>query len=615
MRELVRSAAVREDRQLSARELDAVAAWAKAALDADEKAVTDAREGKGTAKSNGKKAVERLALYLAGDADALDAKKDDGLIERVLEQKGETQKELDRARGLGGGLLADVVRAADRPARRRSAASCATSPTTSASRPTAACPRTTSRCSRPGRSRCARRTWTRRRAARTPTRRPRSASRPCARRSSCSRRSSPRTSWATSGSSASCTTASAPTGASASTSAAAWAPRRSASSCAARTSTTLELDLRETIKTSKGQRQQRAIKRLKVVSAFRESDNKPDWMVLDAIPVIPPELRPMVQLDGGRFATSDLNDLYRRVINRNNRLKRLLDLGAPEIIVNNEKRMLQEAVDALFDNGRRGRAVTGPGNRPAQVAVRHAQGQAGPLPPEPARQARRLLRPLRDRLGPDAQAAPVRPAEADGARALQAVHHEPARRAQGRAEHQGGQEDGRLDGARGLGRARGGHRRASGAAQPRTDAPPPGHPGLRADPGRGQGHPGAPARLPRLQRRLRRRPDGGAPAALGRGTGRGAHPHALEQQHPLAGTRQAAGDADPGSGHRHLLPDLVARRRPRVDRAGQGRPAAALRLCRRRLAGRLRGPARAAGHHLVPPPGDAREARHDRPAA
>ena len=237
----------------------------------------------------------------------------------------------------------------------------------------------------------------------------------------------------------------------------------------------------------------------------------------------------------------------------------------------------------------------GPGQPAPEVALRHAQGQAGPLPPEPARQARRLLRPLGDRVGPDAQAAPVRPAQADGARALQAVHHEPARRAQGRAEHQGGQEDGRLDGARGLGRPRGGHRRAPGAAQPRTDAPPPGHPGLRADPGRGQGHPGPPARLPRLQRRLRRRPDGGAPAALGRGAGRGAHPHALEQQHPLAGTRQAAGDADAGSGHRHLLPDLLARRGPRVDRARQGRPAAPLRLGRRRLAGRLRGRARAAG--------------------
>jgi DNA-directed RNA polymerase subunit beta' len=135
--------------------------------------------------------------------------------------------------------------------------------------------------------------------------------------------------------------------------------------------------LRETISTSKGQKQARAIKRLKVVNAFITSENKPEWMVLDAVPVIPPELRPMVQLDGGRFATSDLNDLYRRVINRNNRLKRLLDLGAPEIIVNNEKRMLQEAVDALFDNGRRGRAVTGPGNRPLKSLSDMLKGKQG----------------------------------------------------------------------------------------------------------------------------------------------------------------------------------------------------------------------------------------------
>jgi len=135
--------------------------------------------------------------------------------------------------------------------------------------------------------------------------------------------------------------------------------------------------LEETINTSKGQKQARAVKRLKVVDAFLKSQNKPEWMVLDVVPVIPPELRPMVQLDGGRFATSDLNDLYRRVINRNNRLKRLLDLGAPEIIVNNEKRMLQEAVDALFDNGRRGRPVTGPGNRPLKSLSDMLKGKQG----------------------------------------------------------------------------------------------------------------------------------------------------------------------------------------------------------------------------------------------
>ncbi|MGI8630996.1 MAG: DNA-directed RNA polymerase subunit beta', partial [Solirubrobacterales bacterium] len=137
------------------------------------------------------------------------------------------------------------------------------------------------------------------------------------------------------------------------------------------------LELEEMIKTSKGQKQARAVKRLKVASAFRNSVNRPEWMILDAVPVIPPELRPMVQLDGGRFATSDLNDLYRRVINRNNRLKRLLDLGAPEIIVNNEKRMLQEAVDALFDNGRRGRPVTGPGNRPLKSLSDMLKGKQG----------------------------------------------------------------------------------------------------------------------------------------------------------------------------------------------------------------------------------------------
>ena len=136
-------------------------------------------------------------------------------------------------------------------------------------------------------------------------------------------------------------------------------------------------ELEQTINTSKGQKQARAVKRLKVASAFHNSENRPEWMVLDCVPVIPPELRPMVQLDGGRFATSDLNDLYRRVINRNNRLKRLLDLGAPEIIVNNEKRMLQEAVDALFDNGRRGRPVTGPGNRALKSLSDMLKGKQG----------------------------------------------------------------------------------------------------------------------------------------------------------------------------------------------------------------------------------------------
>ncbi len=135
--------------------------------------------------------------------------------------------------------------------------------------------------------------------------------------------------------------------------------------------------LREDLKDSTGQKRVRTIRRLEVVEAFRKSGNEPEWMILDAIPVIPPDLRPMVQLDGGRFATSDLNDLYRRVINRNNRLKRLLELGAPDIIVRNEKRMLQEAVDALIDNGRRGRPVTGPGNRPLKSLSDMLKGKQG----------------------------------------------------------------------------------------------------------------------------------------------------------------------------------------------------------------------------------------------
>ena len=139
----------------------------------------------------------------------------------------------------------------------------------------------------------------------------------------------------------------------------------------------LSKDLKLKLKDSTGQKRIRTIRRMEVVEAFKQSENKPEWMVLDAIPVIPPDLRPMVQLDGGRFATSDLNDLYRRVINRNNRLKRLLELGAPDIIVRNEKRMLQEAVDALIDNGRRGRPVTGPGNRPLKSLSDMLKGKQG----------------------------------------------------------------------------------------------------------------------------------------------------------------------------------------------------------------------------------------------
>ena len=135
--------------------------------------------------------------------------------------------------------------------------------------------------------------------------------------------------------------------------------------------------LKEELINATGQKKIRIVRRLEVVEAFRQSGNKPEWMIIEAVPVIPPDLRPMVQLEGGRFATSDLNDLYRRVINRNNRLKRLLDIGAPDIIVRNEKRMLQEAVDALIDNGRRGKPVTGPGNRPLKSLSDMLKGKTG----------------------------------------------------------------------------------------------------------------------------------------------------------------------------------------------------------------------------------------------
>ncbi len=313
-------------------------------------------------------------------------------------------------------------------------------------------------------------------------------------------------------------------------------------------------ELRSQIKDGKGQKRQKAIKRLKVVAAFKSSSNRPEWMILDAIPVIPPDLRPMVQLDGGRFATSDLNDLYRRVINRNNRLKRLLDLGAPEIIVNNEKRMLQEAVDALFDNGRRGRPVTGPGNRPLKSLSDMLKGKQG-------RFRQNLLGKRVDYSGrsvivvgpelklhqcglPKAMALELfkpfvmkRLVDMDAANNIKSAKRMVDRQKSAR-----------------LGRARRGHLGPSGHAEPRTDPAPPRHPGLRAGARRGQGHPHPPARLHGVQRRLRRRPDGGPPAAFGRGAGRGAHPDALDEQHQVAGSRPPAHDTHAGHGHRPVLP-------------------------------------------------------------
>ncbi len=177
-------------------------------------------------------------------------------------------------------------------------------------------------------------------------------------------------------------------------------------------------------------------KRLKVIEAFRESGNRPEWMMLTVIPVLPPDLRPLVPLDGGRFATSDLNDLYRRVINRNNRLKRLLELNAPEIIIRNERRMLQEAVDALFDNGRRGKTITGPNKRPLKCLSDMLKGKQG-------RFRQNLLGKRVDYsgrsvivVGPTLKLHQCGLPEEDGARAVQAVHLQQARRARLRQHHQ-----------------------------------------------------------------------------------------------------------------------------------------------------------------------------------
>ena len=311
----------------------------------------------------------------------------------------------------------------------------------------------------------------------------------------------------------------------------------------------LFVDLRVEMKEATSEaRRKKLAKRLKVLSAFKNSGNRPEWLILEVVPVIPPDLRPLVPLDGGRFATSDLNDLYRRVINRNNRLKRLMELNAPDIIIRNEKRMLQEAVDALFDNGRRGRAITGPNKRPLKSLSDMLKGKSG-------RFRQNLLGKRVDYsgrsvivVGPELRLHQCGLPEEDGARALQAVHLQQARGARVCHHHQERQEDGGEGASRGLGHPRRGDPGAPGAAQPRPDSAPSRHPGVRADPHRGQGHPAPPARLRRVQRRLRRRPDGGPRAAVGRSAGRGPRADDVDQQHPVSGQRQAHHRAD--AGHR-----------------------------------------------------------------
>ena len=322
----------------------------------------------------------------------------------------------------------------------------------------------------------------------------------------------------------------------------------------------LRAELKET--TSEAKRK-KLVKRLKLIEAFGESGARPEWMILDVIPVIPPELRPLVPLDGGRFATSDLNDLYRRVINRNNRLKRLIELRAPDIIVRNEKRMLQESVDALFDNGRRGRAITGANKRPLKSLSDMLKGKQGRfrqnllgkrvdysgrsvivVGPElklhqcglPKKMALELFKPfIYSKLEKYGHATTIKAAK-------RMVEKE-------RPEVWDILEE--------VIREHPGH------AQPRPDAAPLGHPGVRAGADRGQGDPASSAGLHRLQRGFRRRPDGGSRAAQPGGAARGARADDVHQQHSQPGQRQADHRAQPGHRARALLHEPGDGRVPR----------------------------------------------------
>ncbi len=277
----------------------------------------------------------------------------------------------------------------------------------------------------------------------------------------------------------------------------------------------LSLDIREKMKTEVSQQKKlKYAKRLRVAESFRKSGNKPEWMILDVIPVIPPELRPLVPLDGGRFATSDLNDLYRRVINRNNRLKKLIELHAPDVIVRNEKRMLQEAVDALFDNGRRGRVLRGANNRPLKSLSDTLKGKQG-------RFRQNLLGKRVDYsgrsvivVGPELKLNQCGLAQEDGAGTVQAVHLSPPGTARPLHDHQAGQRTGRAAGPGGLGHSRRSHQGSSDSAESRSHAAPFGNSGVRAGAGGRQGHQAASADLHGVQRRFRRRSDGGTHSAV-----------------------------------------------------------------------------------------------------
>src|SRR5712671_1232344 len=312
----------------------------------------------------------------------------------------------------------------------------------------------------------------------------------------------------------------------------------------------LEASLRvEMQETESDIKHKKLAKRLKIVEAFRYSGNKPEWMMLDVIPVIPPDLRPLVPLDGGRFATSDLNDLYRRVINRNNRLKRLQELNAPDIIIRNEKRMLQEAVDALFDNGRRGKTITGPNKRPLKSLSDMLKGKQG-------RFRQNLLGKRVDYSGRSViVVGPELKLHQCGLPKIMALElFKPF--IYNKLEERG-------------------HVTTIKSAKKMVEKERPEVWDILEEVIRE--HPVLLNRAPtlhRLQRRLRRRPDGGARAAFHRGADGSARPDDEHQQHPLAGARQAHHRADAGHRARALLPDARAgagaRRGKGVLLAGRG---------------------------------------------
>ena len=345
----------------------------------------------------------------------------------------------------------------------------------------------------------------------------------------------------------------------------------------------LSEEIREKMKTEQSQQKKlKHAKRLRVVESFRKSGNKPEWMILDVIPVIPPELRPLVPLDGGRFATSDLNDLYRRVINRNNRLKKLIELHAPDVIVRNEKRMLQEAVDALFDNGRRGRVLRGANNRPLKSLSDTLKGKQG-------RFRQNLLGKRVDYsgrsvivVGPDLK---LHQCGLPKKMALELfkpfIYHRLEQRGHCTTIKQAKELVEQQDPG-GVGHSRRGDQGSPDHAEPRSHAAPPRHPGVRAGAGGRQGDQDSPAGLHGLQRGFRRRPDGGPHSALAGSADRGIHFDALGQQHPVPGARRPDRHPDPGHGAGLLLPDQGASRlqgrgphlrlhRRRADRARNGR--------------------------------------------